>query len=248
MPNHFNGHVKFTAKVGSKGAAFIKDKFPEVSSVVPDTDDRPGDNEFFAHIGDPCSSQELPKDSGDWYEMNLRKWGSKWGAYDARYIREENDENVMLTIHYTSAWCAPDRGFYRFAVKYDLTFEGWGEEPGCGFITHYNNAGTLTFEMPDREHLTINYGVFKDQEDGWYLEDEDSEDEDAGYLEYSGDFLDWYVGQVVKGIQPAINGQRGAEREAWFDDFKGGVEFSRAPKQRGHDLEKCMTEWNALFV
>jgi len=242
MPNHFSGHVKFTAKAGTDGAKFLKDKFPEDT-----TTEVPGD-EFFAYIGDPCSSEVMGED-GDWYESNIQKWGSKWGAYDAIYTKAVSvlSGDITININYNSAWCAPDRGFYRFAVKHGLEFEGYGEEPGCSFMTHYNNEGTLTFDMPDRKHLEINYGVFQDQDDGWCLDEADTDDEDSGWINMTEEFTDWYVGQVATNVQPGISGDRGADREGWFDVFATNACGHNWRKNKGPEMERVISDWNAII-
>ncbi len=235
MPNHFQGHVTLSAKDGTKGADFIKDKFPPDEDFYEDGNDA---TEFFNH----CGLYRGREDDEHSYHDHIKFLGSKWGAYDWSYHRTDSGETIEVTITYQSAWCAPERGFHRLSVKHDLTFSGWGDEPGAGFISHYNNEGSVTTDTLSVTQLRDKfpeYEIFsadQDKTDGYYIADEDSEDEDAGYAFYQGQFMDYVFNSYV--VKP---------RSTWFDDFRQSFD-PHAPDGTQDEIDRYFVkEYNELF-
>ena len=235
MPNHFHGHITLASMEGSKGADFIKDKFPPGEDFYEDGNDA---TEFFNH----CGLYRGRDDDDHSYHDHIKFLGSKWGAYDWTYHREDFSDIIKVSIHYQSAWCAPERGFHRLAVKHDLFFKGWGQEEGCGFISSYNNEGSVTTNTLAVRELREKYPDFeskdfKEEGDGYYIEDEDSEDEDAAYAYYEAKFMEKIVEEAVK--------EKG--RSTWFDDFRQSWD-AHTPDGTQDELDRYyVKEYNELF-
>lgn len=77
----------------------------------------------------------------DWYNWNVRHWGTKWDACDPEIVREADN-----TLQYTfnTAWSIPEDAIKAMSVKYPhLEFEIEGiEEQGWGAVMRFK-AGAV---------------------------------------------------------------------------------------------------------
>jgi hypothetical protein len=72
----------------------------------------------------------------DWYDWNVREWGTKWEAYDQDSTEHLDGENPSLSYSFTTAWSPPEPVFRKLGEQYPtLTFDirseeeqGWGLE------------------------------------------------------------------------------------------------------------------------
>jgi len=72
--------------------------------------------------------------AADWYDWNIKNWGTKWGAYDA------GEWSIMAKcaeISYQTAW-SPATAFYINASKQfpTLSFTHYFADEGGGFLGH----------------------------------------------------------------------------------------------------------------
>ena len=84
-----------------------------------------------------------PKDIGDnWYDWRLANWGTKWGSCDTYFFKVErldSEDNLKLTITFSTAWCPPDKIYDALIEKYkdtSLEFRVEYYEGGVGFAGH----------------------------------------------------------------------------------------------------------------
>jgi len=57
----------------------------------------------------------------DWYNWNLRNWGTKWDITEQAWLTEE--EPTELTYQFMTAWSCPDKAITNLAKQYpQLTF------------------------------------------------------------------------------------------------------------------------------
>ena len=83
----------------------------------------------------------------DWYDWNLKNWGTKWDACDT-YITEFGVD--FVSIDFESAWAPPtelyfymhDKG-YKFVAKY--------AEPMMGFAGIFDNGMDMCWETLSEE-------------------------------------------------------------------------------------------------
>lgn len=82
------------------------------------------------------------KDDDDWYDWNLKNWGTKWDACDTHISETHKDKIVIM---FESAWAPPtelyyyihDKG-YKFVAKYS--------EPMMGFAGIFEDGMDMYWE------------------------------------------------------------------------------------------------------
>ena len=89
-------------------------------------------------------SQAMKFDTNDWYNFNVREWGTKWDVavsednkYPSTYMEEtENGENYVVYYNFETAWSRPLPALQKLSAQYPtllftLSYEeetGWGGE------------------------------------------------------------------------------------------------------------------------
>lgn len=68
----------------------------------------------------------------DWYEWSIANWGTKWNAYDVRYL-EGDDTRIVIEIQ--TAWDTPE-GIWKRLINEDYEVNGviYGEMDGYEYI------------------------------------------------------------------------------------------------------------------
>ena len=85
----------------------------------------------------------------NWYDFANAKWGTKWNAYDVRYITHEfNGHESKLVLSLNTAWDTPrgiwseleDRGFTVNGVLYGEMdgYDTFGDDPHSAFDVYQN--------------------------------------------------------------------------------------------------------------
>lgn len=157
------------------------------------------------------------KESGNtpnnWYNFNVREWGTKWDAGHPEV--EKTDEG--LAVAFETAWSPPEPIFHAMVEQFpDLTFDiWWEEEQGFGAeLTGKNGELTLDKEW-DIPESHADY-VAQDKEDScncaW---NDDKED----WYDDCPNKLDIFV-QVTKVYRLSANSLKDAKAE-WFEISEG---------------------------
>lgn len=133
----------------------------------------------------------------NWYDFNVRNWGTKWNAYDIGDIQHNDDGS--LTYRFDTAWSPPGIWLEKTAEMFpSLTFEdAWKDEGGgAGLITLCVNEGIVVCdEIEEREWLLKNDPDAKDEYDFITSGDYDevikkySQEECGEYSEFNIDLL-----------------------------------------------------------
>ena len=200
MPNWVSNNVVVTAESKAELDAFLEKAKGEQSKVRSEGNEKfhfggfihPSDEELPYYKGeieeekpegwDELSSAEqlahkLKFEGRDWYDWNVRNWGTKWDACDV--VVDESQLNVgVLAYHFSTAW-SPAEGAYQRMVEQHPTLafsfhceeeQGWGVE--------YDSVSgelveTNSWDIPD-SHADY---VGRDNEDGCVCSYEDDQDE-----------------------------------------------------------------------
>ena len=92
-----------------------------------------------------------PKSEMDWYNWNIKNWGTKWDICDVYFENQAEEDSIEFT--FCSAWSPPEQAFETWAAadgRVQFNLEYW--EPGCGFV------GSLSYdgENFDQNYVDIN--------------------------------------------------------------------------------------------
>ena len=88
-------------------------------------------------MGDLGTEERAEHGSNNWYDVQIKIWGTKWNCSDVTMTRDEN----TLTYTFLTAWSPPKEWLITTAEIFDeLIFELKYEEPGCDYY------GTLCIE------------------------------------------------------------------------------------------------------
>ena len=98
--------------------------------VKPDNLDK-----YFATVGSDTGNESDPD---NWYNWNIRNWGTKWEVADNSYY-EEQDEPDSLVYRFETAWSPPMEALLLLSsqfptLRFDYRYEeeqGWG---GAGWF------------------------------------------------------------------------------------------------------------------
>ena len=156
MPNWVSNNVSVTAKSKAELDAFLEKAKGEQSKVRSEGNEEfhfgafihPSDEDLPYYKGeieeekpegwDELSSAEqlahnLKFQGRDWYDWNVREWGTKWDACD---IYLERTDDLIANIGFQTAWSPPEPIFKAIVEQFpELGFEifyeeeqGWGGE------------------------------------------------------------------------------------------------------------------------
>jgi hypothetical protein len=158
---------------------------------------RPADEElpyYYGHkikpedVKDPSLSQEerlakaLTFTGSDWYDWNIRNWGTKWDTSDACLDTDLTTLTVggvgTLSYSYQTAWSVPEPVMTAMVEQHpELTFHFWSEEEQGWGAEHSGTAGemvlTSSWDIPN-SHADY---VERDNEDGCACSWQDEEDD-----------------------------------------------------------------------
>jgi hypothetical protein len=120
----------------------------------------------------PTEMSEIILHRGDdWYNWNIRNWGTKWNAYDVDIYEKNNDKDELIELRYTfsTAWSQPT-GIISGLVdlinelKLDVTFDWtYEEETGWGGSVYFDGKD-VDYEEYDEPSSHADY-VNRDRED-----------------------------------------------------------------------------------
>jgi hypothetical protein len=99
-------------------------------------------------------AHDLMYSGKDWYDWNIRNWGTKWEGFDHDSTEHLLDENPYLYYSFTTAWSPPENVYRLLGEQYpSLRFEmRCEEEQGWGFEYEIKNgefAITKEWDIPD---------------------------------------------------------------------------------------------------
>lgn len=109
----------------------------------------------------------------DWYDWRIANWGTKWNAYDFKFISED-------TFMFNTAWSTPDRIWEAIAKQYpELQFNIKYADEDAGY-----NAGEIGINSGEVEH----YEPIGGSDEAWslYFETHPEAEEDYVYVEGKG--------------------------------------------------------------
>lgn len=92
MPNHCENYLTISGK-----PKLINKLLKQVEITESEATEEHEKTIFSCH-------KVIPRPAGvDWYDFNVNKWGSKWGAYDLS-VNCEDWENGFYALYFQSAW------------------------------------------------------------------------------------------------------------------------------------------------
>jgi len=105
MPNHVYQKMRIqnwsseTSMINLKKRIFSDKNELDFNKIIPQPD-----NIFNGNLGDEERKMCLEQNRPNWYDWNIKNWGTKWGAYS--FSLKEDDEN-MLSFDFQTAWNFP---------------------------------------------------------------------------------------------------------------------------------------------
>lgn len=200
MPNWVSNNVVVTAESKAELDAFLEKAKGEQSKVRSEGNEKfhfggfihPSDEELPYYKGeieeekpegwDELSSAEqlahkLKFEGRDWYDWNVREWGTKWDACDT-YVERTSD--LIAKINFQTAWSPPEPIFKAMVeqfpeLRFDIYYEeeqGWGGE-----LLGESGELTLTkeWDIPDSHTDYVRLDredscncAWNDDKDEWY--------------------------------------------------------------------------------
>ena len=142
MPNYVSCHISFRKGYAQFAADHIHTVYEiDPKSGKPAPAHAEGENLDFnvlvpMPVSDPKSPAsdthcDIPGYDIDWYNWSVDNWGTKWNASEIAYIPGTNDTG---SVHFQTAWAAPDPWLDALARKYpdaDFTLD-FADEDGGG--------------------------------------------------------------------------------------------------------------------
>jgi hypothetical protein len=131
----------------------------------------------------PTEMSEIILHKGnDWYNWNIRNWGTKWNAYDVAFSEKYDDKDGLIELVYSfyTAWSPPEgvmRGLVKLIkeLKLDVTFDWtYEEETGWGGSACFDGE-SLDYEEYDEPSSHADY-VNRDREDSCICSWEDDDE------------------------------------------------------------------------
>jgi len=116
---------------------------------------KPTDMDTYYLQKDPNEDKTVLFSGNNWYDWNVRNWGTKWDVavadndkYPETELTDENANNLIY--HFNTAWSYPEPAVMKLAEQYpDLTFNlDYEEETGWG--------GEIEYRLGDR-HVKQDY-------------------------------------------------------------------------------------------
>ena len=83
------------------------------------------------------------KYDNDWYDWNLKNWGTKWDACDTHISEIHKDKIVIM---FESAW-APPTELYEYMHRSLFQFKASYSEPMMGFAGVFENGFDTSWEI-----------------------------------------------------------------------------------------------------
>lgn len=120
--------------------------------------------------------KESGKTQNNWYEFNVREWGTKWDTYDEHV--ESAPKSFFAT--FSSAWSPPTQVFEAIVEQHpDLEFDfSWEEEQGWGGEAigaggHYSETNSWDIPNSHADHVDLGRTDscscnHEEDEDEWY--------------------------------------------------------------------------------
>ena len=109
----------------------------------------------------------------DWYDWRIAKWGTKWNAYDFKFISED-------TFMFNTAWSTPDGIWEAIAKQYpDIVLKVKFADEDAGY-----NAGEIDINSGEVEH----YEPIGGSDEAWslYFETHPEAEEEYVYVKGKG--------------------------------------------------------------
>jgi hypothetical protein len=104
------------------------------------------------------SAESLAFSGNNWYDWNVRNWGTKWDvavSYEQEYPETElmEETDTLLVYRFNTAWSPPVEAITKLSQQYpsleiDLVFE---EETGWGGSINFNNGIATEEETYDNK-------------------------------------------------------------------------------------------------
>ncbi len=103
---------------------------------------------FRSLIGIDISEEQHEK---DWYEANIRYWGTKWDVYIEDASRFSEDEKIFLS--FSTAWSPPLNFCKVLSDKYKVNVRIEFNESGCDFAGIYSFENGEEVEAEDYPYM-----------------------------------------------------------------------------------------------
>ena len=136
-----------------------------------------------AYHNQPKHGQPFDTSGDDWYNWNLRNWGTKWDVAVSStdnlpntYMEETaNGDNHVVYYNFETAWGVPDKALVNLSSQYpDLLFTlSYEEETGWGGEFEILRGVVLEGSSYNWKCQACDYMEVGDPEDNWSDEHED---------------------------------------------------------------------------
>jgi hypothetical protein len=136
-----------------------------------------------AYHNQPKHGQPFDTSGDDWYNWNLRNWGTKWDVAVSStdnmpntYMEETaNGDNYVVYYNFETAWGVPDKALVNLSSQYpDLLFTlSYEEETGWGGEFEILRGVVLEGSSYNWKCQACDYMEVGDPEDNWSDEHED---------------------------------------------------------------------------
>jgi hypothetical protein len=198
MPNHVKQRLTVTGTPEDVEAFMVTAR-----GARPDTGDRPKSKHespyrlrveplcfhLIAPIPDEFCEKPYGHSGSVGYELEVKFWGTKWGAYGAKEpVRSE--DGTRVAYDFTCAWGPPVEGLRRASLRYPTLrfYLSWGGEGPCRG-RHAFGRGLVTLELCDDYQ--------RDIEPDMPTDEEDERDENAAELKYINSHDVWVTDQIM---------------------------------------------------
>ena len=134
-----------------------------------------GEEKFFNYLRPRPESE-----SENWYEWNIRNWGTKW---DATPDSVNRDDDVTVDLFFESAW-SPPIDLYRYLTEQGWTVTAKYHEPGAGYVGQFADEEEQDWEYnlndeSDLENIPedlVEWANLREEYEDWKeMNDEDNE-------------------------------------------------------------------------
>ena len=118
---------------------------------------RPTDLDTYYLQEDPNADKSKIWSGDNWYDWNIRNWGTKWdvaqGDYDDWRDTTLDESDGVVRYRFDTAWSPPCEAIEKLSAQYpQLTFRlSFEEEQGWGGEIHYTNGEGKVIEEYDEK-------------------------------------------------------------------------------------------------